>query len=146
MFKVDENHLNRLSVEQLRQEVCDYAGRWIELQAALRELPELPSHELLHVLGDFARWPADHERGKAIQRRLGSSAVPPVSECEGGAGWWTLVREALQVADKSRSIDNESLGRDAWNQAIDAAAARVAQRGGSEQLVDAIKELRLSPF
>ena len=94
MFKVDENYLNRLSVEQLKNEVHDFAGRWIALQTALRELPELPSAELLHVLGDFARW-EDHARGKSIQRRLGLDSVPPVSECEGGAGVWSIIRQAM---------------------------------------------------
>ena len=94
MFRVDENYLNRLSVDQLRAEVHDYAGRWIELIEVMRILPEVPSPQMLHVLGDFATRD-DHERGKAMQRQFKLDAIPPVSECEGGAGFWSVVRAAL---------------------------------------------------
>ncbi len=94
MFQVDENYLNRLSVDQLRREVHDFAGRWIALTDALRDLPELPSAELLNVLGDFATW-EDHERGKLMQRTATLAQIPPVSECEGGAGFWSVIRAAL---------------------------------------------------
>ena len=97
MFKVDENYLNRLGVDQLRQEVHDFAGRWIELTTAMQELPELPSPELLRALGDFAVW-SDHERGKEMQRRYTLEQIPPVSECEGGAGVWSVLRTALLAA------------------------------------------------
>ena len=100
MFKVDEANLNRLTVEQLRQEVRDYAGRWIALMDAFENLPEVPEPELLHVLGDFAKWPEDHNRGREMQRRLRLDAIPPVSECEGGAGMWSVIRAALIAARK----------------------------------------------
>lgn len=98
MFEVDEANLSRMTVEQLRQEVRDYAGRWIALIDAFDKLPEVPSPALLHVLGDFAKWPSDHERGKEMQRRLRLDAIPPVSECEGGAGVWSVIRAALLAA------------------------------------------------
>jgi hypothetical protein len=100
MFKVDESHLNNLTIEQLRAEVHDFAGRWIALSDAMRELPDLPRPELLHVLGDFAKWPEDHERGKLMQRTHTLAEIPPVSECEGGAGVWSVIRAALIEARK----------------------------------------------
>ena len=87
MFEVDKNYLDRLSVEQLRAEVHSFAGRWIELIHAMEELPELPSPELLHVLGDFAVR-SDHERGKEIlegiiQNLLEVSKVEKAPSMEG---------------------------------------------------------------
>lgn len=100
MFKASDDYVNRLSVEQLRAEVHDFAGRWVELTVAMQELPELPSPELLHVLGDFAVW-SDHARGKQMQRKYSVEQIPPVSECEGGAGVWAIVRAALIEARRT---------------------------------------------
>lgn len=97
MFGVDENYLNRLTTDQLKDEVRDYAGRWIALTDAMQTLPELPSPELLHVLGAFADL-SDHERGKQMQRTRTLAEIPPVSECEGGAGVWSVIRAALMDA------------------------------------------------
>lgn len=99
MFKVSDDYVNKLSVEQLRDELHDFAGRWYELVYALKTLPELPKPELLHVLGDGAVW-SDHERGKEMQHTASLEAIPPVSECEGGAGLWSVIRAALLEARK----------------------------------------------
>ncbi|MGR3525044.1 MAG: hypothetical protein ACU0CT_03480 [Paracoccaceae bacterium] len=49
---------------------------------------EIPEPYILMELGHYAEWPADWERGKALQRDLGSEAIPYKTECESGAGLW----------------------------------------------------------
>ncbi len=42
-----------------------------------------------------ARHPQDWEAGNKIQREMGLERVPPVSECESGAGLWVRIRRWL---------------------------------------------------
>lgn len=68
-----------------------YRLRYFPLLDALRHLPELPSPMVLTVLSHCGKWPEDWSEGKRIQRERGLEAVPPVTECEIGAGWWHRV-------------------------------------------------------
>lgn len=68
-----------------------YIDRYYGLLYALRDRPVLPPPLVLNVLntaGDFSK---DWEEGKRIQREYGLEAVPPVTECEIGAGFWHRV-------------------------------------------------------
>ncbi len=68
-----------------------FCRRYYDLLDALRDLPDLPSHSVLSALGHAGKFPGDWDLGKRIQRERGLSAVPPVTECEIGAGFWRRV-------------------------------------------------------
>jgi hypothetical protein len=70
---------------------------YADLYVAFEKLPEIPSPEILNLLG---RLPVRHESmafwelGKQLQRtNLGE--VPPNFECEKGAGLWSVIRAAI---------------------------------------------------
>lgn len=84
----------RMGVDELRRELRRAWDDHYELLDALRDLPELPPKRVLHTLSHAARWPEDHTAGKLMQREKGLDAIPPVSECEGGAGVWQRLRAA----------------------------------------------------
>lgn len=86
-----EPYENTLSVEELRRELRYYLDIHYGILHALRDLPEMPPPFVLLHLGTVAKWPEDSARGKAIQRRLGSEAIPYKSECECGAGLWDRI-------------------------------------------------------
>lgn len=68
-----------------------YKDRYYPLLCALRDLPEVPPPIVLKVLSECADFSKDWEQGKRIQRERGLEVVPPVTECEMGAGWWHRV-------------------------------------------------------
>lgn len=68
-----------------------YADRYYELLWALRDLPEVPPSGVLKTLGSIGKFPEDYTEGKRIQRERGLDVVPPVTECEIGAGFWHRV-------------------------------------------------------
>lgn len=84
----------RMGVDELRRELRQAWDDHYALLDALRDLPEIPSSRVLHILSHAAKWPEDHNAGKIIQREVGLNAIPPVSECEGGAGVWQRLRAA----------------------------------------------------
>lgn len=92
-----EPYENRLSIEELRREVRECWDREQMLAEALRDAPEMPHPWLLLFLSRAAKWPEDNNIGKMLQRRdkLGLDAIPPKSECEGGAGVWYRIRQGL---------------------------------------------------
>lgn len=66
-----------------------YEKRFYSLVSALRDWPRMPEPLVLrNIKGKF---PEDWEVGKAIQRELGLEVVPPVTECEIGAGAWDMM-------------------------------------------------------
>jgi hypothetical protein len=69
---------------------------------ALRDLPELPSPDVLLTLSHAADFSKDWKTGKRIQRELGLDVVPPKTECEEGAGWWHRV--ILRVAELEAAL------------------------------------------
>lgn len=95
---VDENYVNRMSIERLRTELTEALDLQFELSQALHDKPELPSPRLLHHLGQSGTWPDDSAVGKMLQRKHGLDAIPPVSECESGAGVWWRIRQGLVTA------------------------------------------------
>lgn len=95
---IDETYLNSLSVEALRSELRYALEVQYGILFALRDVPEMPSPFVLLHLGTVAKWPEDKDRGKKLQRELGLDAIPPKSECESGAGLWSIIRDAIRTA------------------------------------------------
>lgn len=62
-----------------------------ELLDALAEWPKLPNPIVLKQLASAGKWAIDNPRGKALQAELGLDVIPPVSECELGAGFWDRI-------------------------------------------------------
>lgn len=84
-----------------------YIDRYYPLLFALRDRPVLPPPMVLKCLSQAGDFVLDWNEGKRIQREYGLDAVPPVTECEVGAGFWhrvirpvpTKEREAAQSAE-----------------------------------------------
>jgi len=81
----------RTRVTQLEMEKKYLIDDLYPLLDALRDLPVLPSPDVLLTLSHAAKYPEDWETGKFLQRERGLRAVPPKTECELGAGWWNRV-------------------------------------------------------
>ena len=65
---------------------------FFELLAALHAWPKMPSPYMLHQIGgSCGEWPADWERGNAIQRELPMGRIPFTTESEKGAGFWDRI-------------------------------------------------------
>ena len=83
----------------------DFNEEFFALRDALRDWPKLPPAYVLKWLdGKFSE---DWERGKAMQRELGLSVIPPKTECEIGAGMWDRItngawRAALAKAEGAK--------------------------------------------
>lgn len=86
-----EPYENTLSVEELRRELRYYLDLHYGLLYALRDLPEMPPPFVLVHLGKVAKYPEDSARGKELQRKLASGAIPFKHECEMGAGLWDRI-------------------------------------------------------
>lgn len=86
---------NTLSIEELRREIRECWDREHAIVAALRDLPEMSPPWILLFFSRAAKWPEDNNVGRLLQRKLGSSAVPYKSECEGGAGIWYRIRQGM---------------------------------------------------
>jgi hypothetical protein len=68
-----------------------FSSRYYEILDALAEWPKMPSPIVLKQLASAGKWATDSPRGKALQAELGLDAIPPVSECELGAGFWDRI-------------------------------------------------------
>jgi hypothetical protein len=77
-----------------------FIDRYYPLLWALRDRPELPDTLVLHILSHAADFSIDLDEGKRIQRERGLDAVPPVTECEMGAGFWHRVIRAVPAASR----------------------------------------------
>ena len=84
----EEPRENTMSVEQLRKELRFCWDLEYALLRALRR-GEIPSPHVLKFLGEAAKYPEDYTRGKELQQQLGFDIIPPVTECEMGAGLWS---------------------------------------------------------
>jgi hypothetical protein len=77
-----------------------YANAESAISTALRDLPEMPSLEALsHLVAGSMCHDRDGqiwERGKMLQRQLGTDRVPMVAEYEYAAGLWHMIREMLR--------------------------------------------------
>ena len=93
-----EPYENTLSLEELRREARECWDREHAIIKALRDLPEMPPPWILLFFGRAAQWPADNDLGKLLQRKLRLEAIPPKSECEGGAGIWYRIRQGMLLA------------------------------------------------
>lgn len=87
-------------IEELERFVEYYRKRFFAMRRALRNWPALPDPLVLKQLK--YKFPEDWERGKTLQREIRFEAIPPVCECEGGAGFWDRItngawREALST-------------------------------------------------
>lgn len=96
-----EPYENTLSIDELRREV-----RWLWdskrlLMNAIRDKSEMPAPRVLKDLSRAAKWPEDNDLGKTLQRHYRLDIIPPVSECEGGAGVWWRIRTGLTVNDSN---------------------------------------------
>lgn len=100
---VDENYVNRLSADQARRELLHALEFQYELLQAMREQVDLPSPYVLKCLDHGATWPEDKRIGLMIQRKHGLDAVPPISECENGAGLWWRILQGLK-ADRPTEV------------------------------------------
>jgi hypothetical protein len=66
-----------------------FNSEFFALRDALRDWPALPPAYVLKWLdGDFSD---DWQRGKDMQRELGSGVIPYKTECEVGAGMWDRI-------------------------------------------------------
>lgn len=97
-----EPYENKLSIEELRREV-----RWLwdsqrMLMSAIRDKADMPPPRVLKDLSSAAKWPDDKDIGRMLQRKYGIEIIPPVSECENGAGVWSRMLAGLN--------DNEGIG------------------------------------
>lgn len=88
---------NTLSLEELRREVRECWDREQDIVNALRDVPEMAPPWILLFFSRAAKWPEDNGLGKLLQRKLGLDAIPPKSECEGGAGIWYRIRQGLII-------------------------------------------------
>lgn len=68
-------------------------------------MPADPTSELLGIIC-VEQWPADWERGKDAQRRLGLSVVPPNTEMEIAAGQYLRLRDAIRSLIPSKEKDH----------------------------------------
>lgn len=93
---LDERYIDSLSAEQLRNELKYELNRKFAMREAFSELPEVPSPLVLNMLNDFAKFERDWDRGKRMQR---DHDIPPNTECETGAGLWSIIRPALIAAE-----------------------------------------------
>jgi hypothetical protein len=90
-----EPYENKLTIEELRREVRECWDREQAIVDALRDLPEMAPDWVLIFLSRAGQWPEDNSLGKLLQRKLGTSAVYPKSECESGAGIWYRIRQGM---------------------------------------------------
>lgn len=102
MSRVDRSFIDRMTIEQLRDELADELEQKFALMEAFRDLPEVAPIPAQRLLGECSTWPRDSDRGKALQRVHGSSVIPLKSEYECGAGLWALIRDALQKQSESK--------------------------------------------
>jgi hypothetical protein len=93
---VDEGYVNRLTVEQARSELLIALENQFALIEALKTAPEMADPLVLHLLGSAAAY-EDNDLGKRLQRKLGLGSIPPVSECESGAGLWWRILQGLKT-------------------------------------------------
>lgn len=83
-------------IERLkRQSDWDYKAG-LEMARAVRDLPEVAPVPVLKMLSHCSTFPADWNTGKAMQRKHGLDAIPPVTEYESGAGTWARIRDGLR--------------------------------------------------
>lgn len=61
------------------------------MREILRAGPKMPDPIGLIEISHSASWPQDWERGKVLQRELGSEVIPYKTECESGAGLWDRI-------------------------------------------------------
>lgn len=90
-----EPYENTLSVEELRRELRRAWDVHYGFMKAIRDAVDMPDPFILKEISYAARHPQDWETGNKIQRELGFERVPPVSECESGAGLWVRIRRGL---------------------------------------------------
>jgi len=108
---VDPTYINRIGIEELRRMLIDSLEFEFGLIAAIRGEAEMPTGLVLSRLGQAGSWPEDNTLGKQLQRKLGLDAVPPVSECESGAGvWWRM----LQGLKATRPTSLDGAGSTGW--------------------------------
>ncbi len=98
-----EPYENTLSLEELRREVRECWDREHAIARAIRDIPEMAPPWILIFLDRAAKYPEDNNIGNMLQRKLGLNAVPPKSECEGGAGVWYRIRQGL-LAPRPESV------------------------------------------
>lgn len=90
-----------MSVEELRTELRRAWDTQYAFLDALRDLPTMPPPLVLSFLSEGSG--SEGGFGKVLQRSLGLDCIPPVSECERGAGLWNVLRRALRVARGERT-------------------------------------------
>lgn len=123
-----------MGVEELRRELRRAWDIHYGLIDALNNLPEVPEPRVLSALSEGAK--DEGWMGKIMQRRLGLEVIPPVSECERGAGLWFFLRNALRRARNERTgtwwLKGREFALSAWTGSIYEAGDRA----------DLAKELR----
>lgn len=85
-----------MSEDELRSELRRSWDTQHALMDALLDLPTMPPPAILSFLSEGSRKEGD--LGRVLQRNLGLESIPPVSECERGAGLWHVLRRALRIA------------------------------------------------
>ena len=93
---INRGYIESLSLSQIRDELAYSLEGQFELSDALRNLPECPPAIVLHLLSHGATFPEDWNRGKTMQGA--GHAVPFNTECEMGAGLWSIIRAAIAAA------------------------------------------------
>lgn len=91
-----EPYENTIPFDVLRREFRFELDQKYALINALRDAPEIPPVIVLRLIARAADYPSDHNKGKELQRKYGSEAIPYKHEYEGGAGLWFRIRQGLK--------------------------------------------------
>jgi len=127
-------------IERLKCENKYLLEKFYPLLDALRDLPDLPTPDVLLTLSHSAKYPEDWNTGKRLQRERGLDVVPPKTECELGAGWWHRV-----VGPMTKKIDMGDGDRDVLEKLEGAYALAMEGYGGRlrpyDYLIEAKQEI-----
>jgi hypothetical protein len=121
----DEAYIQKMGIEELRENVRDWFQFQGELRHAIREESPMLGGWMLKMLGAYfgAKYPQDNAKGKALQLiyddlpeddprrakgqiRESRYKIPFKSECEGGAGLWWRIHRGL-----TGSVGHDPLSR-----------------------------------
>lgn len=89
---VNDDDLSRVLdyLEEMKNAEAYSRRLMIALRRSFKKWPAMPDPVALKLL-PHADSSDDGVRGKSIQREFGLTLVPPVSECEWGAGFWDRI-------------------------------------------------------
>jgi hypothetical protein len=80
----------------------------------LKAAPAVPEPRDLALLMECSIYPDDNAKGKELQRAYGHGVIPPVAECESGAGaWWRITGGTADFStERKRMSVSEVINRE----------------------------------